>query len=188
MEKEFLKGLGIEDSVIEKIIDNHNASMEKQKQSTTKYKEEAEGLKSQLDDANTQIQSFRDMDIDGIKQSAEDWKSKYEADTKALNDKLNAKEYEYNARDYLSQFKFSSERAKMSVLEEFKTKNFAYENGKFLGADDYIKELKENDPGAFVNEEDNNAPIIVKPTNGGSVPRISNDLEKTILQGLRGGM
>lgn len=187
MKKEFLKELGIEDSIIDKILESHNASIDKQNQAIDTYKEEINGLKSQLSDANTQIQSFKDMDIEGIKQSAEEWKNKYEADTKALNDKLDAKEYEYNAKDYLNKFKFSSERAKISVLEEFKAKNFAYENGKFLGADDYINELKESDPGAFINEVDEKPPIIVRPTNGGQPP-ISNDLETKILNSLRGGM
>ncbi|MGL5751066.1 MAG: phage scaffolding protein [Paraclostridium sp.] len=187
MKKEFLKGLGIEDSVIDKILESHNTAIDKQKQSISTYKDEVEGLKNQLTEANTQIQSFKDMDVDGIKQSAEDWKVKYETTTQELNDKLKAKDYEYNAKDFLGQFKFSSERAKMSVLEEFKSKNFTYENGKFLGGDEYINQLKESDPGAFIKEEDTKMPTIVKPTGGSPAP-LSNNLQNTILQGLRGGL
>ncbi len=38
---------------------------------------ELDGVKQQLSDANTTIQSYKDMDIDGIKQSAKDWETKY---------------------------------------------------------------------------------------------------------------
>ena len=50
-----------------------------------------------------------------------------------------------------------------------------------------MNELKESDPGAFINEVDEKQPIIVRPTNGGQPP-ISNDLETKILNSLRGGM
>lgn len=36
--------------------------------------EKYEDAKRQLAEANTTIQSFRDMDIEGIKKSADDWK------------------------------------------------------------------------------------------------------------------
>ncbi len=38
---------------------------------------ELKGVKAQLDDANSTIQSYKDMDIDGIKQAAADWETKY---------------------------------------------------------------------------------------------------------------
>ena len=38
---------------------------------------EIAGLKEQLKNANTEIQSYKDMDIDSIKKSASDWETKY---------------------------------------------------------------------------------------------------------------
>ena len=48
----------------------------------------ANGLETQLGEANNTIKSYKDMDIDGIKQSADDWEKKYNEDTKALNDQI----------------------------------------------------------------------------------------------------
>ena len=45
---------------------------------------ELDGVKQQLSDANTTIQSYKDMDIDGIKQSAKDWETKYTQETQKL--------------------------------------------------------------------------------------------------------
>ena len=42
---------------------------------------ERDGLKTQLETANTTIQSYRDMDIDGIRQSAQEWEARYNTDT-----------------------------------------------------------------------------------------------------------
>lgn len=71
---------------------------------------ELSGVKKQVEDANKEIQSYKDMDIDGIKKSAEDWKAKYESDTKALNDKMKEQEYSHVADMFMSQYKFSSKQ------------------------------------------------------------------------------
>ena len=38
-------------------------------------------------------------------------------------------------------------------MQEFDEKELKFENGKFLGADDFFKELKESDPGIFKEEQ-----------------------------------
>ena len=44
-------------------------------------------LKNQLDEANQAIQNFKNMDIDGIKKSADEWKQKAEALEQAQKDR-----------------------------------------------------------------------------------------------------
>lgn len=46
------------------------------------------GLQTQLNDANTTIKSYKDMDIDGIKESAKNWEAKYNTDTQNLQKQL----------------------------------------------------------------------------------------------------
>ncbi len=50
---------------------------------------------------------------------------------KTATEQLSAQEQSYAAEKLLSGYKFASERVKNSVLEEFKTKGFKYENGTF---------------------------------------------------------
>mgnify|MGYP002986208573 CR=1 FL=1 len=66
MKRDFLKGLGLDDSVIDQIMDENGKDIQREKnavnkvnQDLEKYKAENEGLKTQLSEANTQIQSFR---------------------------------------------------------------------------------------------------------------------------------
>ena len=98
MQRKFLEELGLEKEVIDKIMAENGADIEKQKKATEKatqdlekYKAENEGLKTQLSEANTQIQSFKEMDIDGIKASAEEWKTNMKQILKLLMKRLQLK-------------------------------------------------------------------------------------------------
>ncbi|CAM3833509.1 phage scaffolding protein [Clostridium perfringens] len=122
---------------------------------------ELKTTKTQLKEANTTIQSYKDMDIESIKSSAEQWKSKYETETQELKDKLDAQKREFAAKDFLDKHNFASERVKKSVLKDFLEKDFKLENDSFLGADDWIKSLQESEPEIFKAQEttNNNNPL-----------------------------
>ena len=49
---------------------------------------ELSGVKQQLEDANKEIQSYKDMDVDGIKKSVTDWEQRYEKDTASLKKQM----------------------------------------------------------------------------------------------------
>lgn len=69
--KEFLEGLGITDeAAVKSITDTYNADIQTEKDSTA-------AVQKQLDEANTTIKSYADMDIEGVKKSAADWEEKY---------------------------------------------------------------------------------------------------------------
>ena len=117
---------------------------------------ELAGVKTQLTDANKEIQSYKDMDIEGIKKSAHEWEEKYKTDTAALNDKLTAQERKHQTDMFFSGYKFTSKAAQAGIRMEFDKKEFKLEDGVFQGASDYMKSLMENEDykGAFVLEDD----------------------------------
>ena len=117
---------------------------------------ELSGVKKQLDDANKEIQSYKDMDIEGIKKSAQEWENKYKTDTAALNDKLTAQERKHQTDMFFSGYEFTSKAAQAGIRMEFDKKEFKLEDGVFQGASDYMKSLMENEDykGAFVLKED----------------------------------
>lgn len=117
---------------------------------------ELNGVKQQLEDANAEIQSYKDMDIEGIKQAATDWETKYNADTKALQDQLAAQTKAHAEDMLLSGYKFSSVAAKNGILAEVRAKDFKIDdNGTVLGGKEFIEGLMANDDykGAFVIEQ-----------------------------------
>lgn len=113
---------------------------------------ELEGVKKQLTAANTTIQSYKDMDIEGIRQSAADWETKYNTDTQKLKDDLAAQAYEHACDMAATGIKFSSNGARKAFIADLRDKKLTLENGKLLGLDDYVKSYKETDPGAFAPE------------------------------------
>lgn len=109
---------------------------------------------NQLKTANDTIQSYKDMDIDSIKKSADDWKTKYEemeANQKAEKEKSIRNE---RTNAFFNDIKFASESAKAGVIAQFNAKDFKYdeESNKFLGASEWLNEFKEKDSGAFLSD------------------------------------
>ena len=106
---------------------------------------ELDGVRQQLTDANAEIKSYKEMDIDGIKKSAKDWEDKYNHDTQELNDKLAKQERDHQMDRYLDTVGLKpGAMYRDYVRRAFEAKELKLENGKFIGADDVMKELKES--------------------------------------------
>ena len=136
MERSFLEKLGITDkAVLDQIMAENGRDI-------TAAKGSLEGLKDQLG---------KDGDLSA---KLGELQSKYDADTKALQDKLAAQAYDHAADKYLDGFKFSSTSARKAVLAEFRSKAFKMtDDGKYEGAAEYMEGLKKSDPSAFAKEE-----------------------------------
>ena len=102
MKTEFLKELGLEQSVIDKIMAENGKDVESHKQRFDVEKARADGLQTQLAEANKQIESFKGMDIDGIKKNADDYKAKYEAAEKKAKEDLDALRFDHALDSALS--------------------------------------------------------------------------------------
>ena len=116
---------------------------------------ELKGVKKQLEDANTQIKSFEDQDVDGIKKKVSEWEQKYNTDTQALRDQMAAQSRSHAEDMFLSGYKFTSKAARKGVLDELRSKKFQLDdNGTFLGAKEFMDSLMgdEDYKGAFVKQ------------------------------------
>ena len=136
---------------------------------------ELKGVKQQLSDANTAIQSYKDMDIDGIKKSAKDWEDKYNHDTQELNDKLVKQERDHQTDRYLDTVGLKpGAMYRDYVRRAFESKELKLENGKFIGADDVMKELKENPDfkDAFIEEKPDEPDVPDTPEQNPPAPNM----------------
>ena len=169
MKREFLEGLELDKETIDTIMAEYGKT-------TQGLREERDNLKTQINDANKEIQSYKDMDIDSIKKSAEDWKTKYEemeANQKAEKEKSIRNE---RTNAFFNDIKFASESAKAGVIAQFNAKDFKYdeESNKFLGASEWINDIKEKDSGAFLSDVANPkfTTTPTAPTNDSSMDKI----------------
>lgn len=124
------------------------------KENYTRLQTESSGYKKQLEDANKEIKSYRDMDIDGIKKAAEDWETKYNTDTAVLNQQLATQKKSFAAERFLDTQKIKSPLAKKSILADFMSQDMKLkEDGTFEGAEEYMKKMREQYPDDFEPEE-----------------------------------
>lgn len=134
--------------------------------------EEVKGVRQQLTDANAEIQSYKDMDIEGIKTKAAEWENKYTTETQALNNRLAEQAREHAEDMFMAGYKFTSKAARNGVLSELRAKKFQLDNGTLLGGKEFMDSLMANEEykGAFVTEE---KPEVKKPEENVQKPRFA---------------
>ena len=96
-----------------------------------------------------------------LKKQIENLQKKYEEDTKELNDKYEAREYDIKINDYAKNLKFSSNSARKSFMNDLKAKELKFEDDKLVGFDDFVNSYKESDPDAFIEEKKEEPSVTV---------------------------
>jgi hypothetical protein len=172
MKTDFLKGLNLSQEVIDKIMAENGKDIaveqkkaEKVIQERDSYKLKAESLETQVNDANTEIQKFKDMDIDGIKKAADDWKETAEKAKADADKQISQMKFDYALSTALTGAKAKNAKAVKALLDMDGLK-FNDNDGKIVGLDEQLAQIKaDND---YLFESDEPAPEFVKGTNGGS--------------------
>lgn len=118
-------------------------------------------LENQLKETNDKMQELSKVDTEELKQQIIDLQKKYEEDTKALNSKYEAREYDIKLNDYAKDLKFSSNSARKSFMNDLKEKELKFEDDKLVGFDDFVNSYKENDPTAFIEEKKEEPSVTV---------------------------
>ena len=170
MKTEFLKSLNLSQEVIEKIMAENGKDIaveqkkaEKVIQERDSYKLKAESLETQVNDANTEIQKFKDMDIDGIKKAADDWKETAEKAKADADKQISQMKFDYALSAALTGAKAKNAKAVKALLD---MDGLKFNDGKIVGLDEQLAQIKaDND---YLFESDEPAPEFVKGTNGGS--------------------
>lgn len=142
IDKKFLEGLGITDKeTVDKIVAEYGNDIQTEKDA-------AETLRTQLSEANTQIESFKSMDIDKIKKSAEDWEAKFkksEADRAAF-------EHKTKVSGLVKGLKLRDDIYENYLTNALIEKELKFEGDKLIGGDDVINAFRESHPDAFQTE------------------------------------
>lgn len=115
---------------------------------------EKKGIEKQLKDANATIKSYKDMDIEKIKQSAADWETKYNEDTQKLQQQIESDRKAFAAERYIAGQKIKSPLSRKAILQEFMNQNLEYKDGAFVGAEEYMKKVREQYPDEFEQKEE----------------------------------
>lgn len=170
MKTEFLKGLNLSQEVIDKIMaeNGKDIAAEQKKaeavmQERDSYKLKAENMEAQVSDANAEIQRFKDMDVEGIKQAADEWKQKAEKAKSDADAQILELKFDYALSAALSGAKARNSKAVKALLD---MDGLKLNDGKIIGLDEQLSQIKEENE--FLFESDEPAPVLMRGTNGGS--------------------
>lgn len=126
-------------------------------------------LEKQIKERDKQLDELKEVDADGLQKRISELEDENKTSKEEYEAKLSGMQKDWATEKYFEGFEFTSDLAKTAAMQQFKEKELKFEDGKFLGADDFMKEMKEKNPTAFKSEEDKNKPQITKKT--GSKPK-----------------
>lgn len=162
MNREFLKGLELEDQTVESIMAEYGKSvnqtkddLEKAQSELDSVKSERKTLKKQLQDRDTQLEDLRgkaqghddlQATIDELKQANASAKEQYE---KQLHDQ----QFNYELERHLMSNKARNPKAVRALLD---TDTIKLEDGEVKGLSEQLESLKESD--GYLFETDDTSP------------------------------
>lgn len=169
MKRSFLKELGLESEVIDKIMAENGKGIQKYKTEIEDYIEEIKELKSAQIDKSKAIEEAvktKENELREEFKEAIEKASKYDAVIKE-NEELKEANFNREFSDATNalfkenEIDFTSNMSRDTTISKLKEKNFKIVDGKF-GEDavNYLNELKESDAGAFKE---------TRPQNTGSI-------------------
>ena len=150
MKREFLKKLELEDEVIDKIMSEHGKSIESEKAKTTSIEEENKTLKEQITEANKEIKSYKDMNIEDIQKSVEEWKSTAKENEKALQ----TLREDTALKDAIRELNTVDADGFMKFLDR---ESLTFKDDKIIGLDEQVANLKESKAYLFNADNEDNA-------------------------------
>lgn len=126
-------------------------------QTLTKVEGERDAWKERAETAENTLKSFEGIDPESIKGEIATWKQKAADAEKEYNDKIYERDFADALKSALEDVKFSSEAAKKAVMADIKDAGLKLKNGKILGLNDLLEQMKKDDASAFVDEDQEQA-------------------------------
>lgn len=130
------------------VLENYKAIADYDKLAT-----KASKLEDDLKSANETLEKFKDIDPDKIADEIADYKKKLDDAEKKYKEDLESRDYNDAIDKLLDGIKFSSEAAKKSFKRDLQDNPLQLRNGAVLGFEEVLKQAKESDPSAFVDEK-----------------------------------
>ncbi len=130
----------------------------------SKIEAERDAHKERADTAEETLKGFEGKDFDTITRERDEWKKKAEAAEKDYSDKMAAHEKSELLKEAFADYEFTSEAAKKAIMAQV-AESVTVKNGKLIGFNDLIEDVKKNDASAFVDKAAGERPHFAQPRN-----------------------
>jgi len=155
---ETLKSFGIEipadkQADVKKALSEHYKNTAEHNKAISKLEADLDAWKEKAESAEETLKGFEGIDPAQVQSQLADYKKKAEDAEKDRDAKLYERDFADALKTELEDVKFTSEAAKKSVMADIKEAGLKLKDGKILGLNDLISQMKEKDASAFVDEK-----------------------------------
>lgn len=159
---ETLKSFGIEipedkQADVKKALSEHYKNAGEVSKTLAKVEGERDAWKDRAETAENTLKSFEGIDPESIKGELASWKQKAADAEKEYNDKIYERDFADALKAALEDVKFSSASAKKAVMADIKGAGLKLKDGKILGLNDLLEQMKKDDASAFVDDDQEQA-------------------------------
>lgn len=159
---ETLKSFGIEipedkQADVKKALSEHYKNAGEVSKTLAKVEGERDAWKDRAETAENTLKSFEGIDPESIKGELATWKQKAADAEKEYNDKIYERDFADALKTALEDVKFSSASAKKAVMADIKGAGLKLKDGKILGLNDLLEQMKKDDASAFVDDDQEQA-------------------------------
>lgn len=154
---ETLKSFGIEipedkQSDVKKVLSEHYKNAAEYSKAISKLETDRDTWKEKAETAETTLKGFEGVDLETMQKELSDWKQKAADAEKNAQEQLYERDFSDALKAEFEGIKFSSEAAKRAIMAEVKEAGLKLKDGKILGLNDLVGQMKEKDASAFIDD------------------------------------
>ena len=178
MKTEELKAQGLTEEQISFVMAENGKDLKKLQKENDNLSADRDTWKEKAEAAETTLKGFEGVDLETMQKELSDWKQKAADAEKNAQEQLYARDFSDALKTEFEGIKFSSEAAKRAIMAEVKAAGLKLKDGKILGLNDLLSQMKEKDASAFIDDAQQQAQqnmarftAPIKGTTGGALTK-----------------
>lgn len=152
MKTEELKAQGLTEEQISFVMAENGKDLKKLQKENDNLSVDRDTWKEKAEAAETTLKGFEGVDLETMQRELSDWKQKAADAEKNAQEQLYERDFADALKAEFEGIKFSSEAAKRAIMAEVKEAGLKLKDGKILGLNDLVGQMKEKDASAFVDD------------------------------------
>ena len=152
MKTEELKAQGLTEEQISFVMAENGKDLKKLQKENDNLSADRDTWKEKAEAAETTLKGFEGVDLETMQREISDWKQKATEAEKNAQAQLYERDFADALKTEFEGIKFSSEAAKRAIMAEVKEAGLKLKDGKILGLNDLLSQMKEEDASAFVDD------------------------------------
>lgn len=152
MKTEELKAQGLTEEQISFVMAENGKDLKKLQKENDNLSADRDTWKEKAESAETTLKGFEGVDLETMQREISDWKQKATEAEKNAQAQLYERDFSDALKTEFEGIKFSSEAAKRAIMAEVKEAGLKLKDGKILGLNDLLSQMKEKDASAFVDD------------------------------------